>query len=434
MRLTRIFVMRQLPQLTRSAGHLNRTRRNLALGGAAALAACGLAACSAAASGGTSASSTGAISAGSQVKLMVIGDLQTPVQALPQIATGAQAAASQVNAAGGVNGHKIEILSCNTQGDPNVSAACARSAVSQGVSAVVGLESLTSTSVLPVLQAASIPSIGTTDINPADHTSPVSFPIDSSAVQLTGEIVTMAGWDTCKHPALLYDTDIDSAVRAAGLVKRLYASLTPPVAIKEVPITTTMTDLTPQVAAALSGGTDCAFTMSNSTPMLALIKAAAASGRQLKLANNAATLSGGQLAQLGSAAAGVYISSPFQLPDTPGGKQFAAAMKAADPSASADQNAESAYAGVLIFASVAKSLTSFSGTSVLHALDSAKNIDIPVLAPISSFPASGGVSAVPRVSIFTEFSYQWTGRKLVQLSPDPVDIKPYLLKYAFGSD
>jgi hypothetical protein len=71
---------------------------------------------------------------------------------------------------------------------------------------------------------------------------------------------------------------------------------------------------------------------------------------------------------------------------------------------------------------------------VLHALDSAKNIDVPVLAPISSFPASGGVSAVPRVSIFTEFSYQWTGSKLVQFSPDPVDIKPYLLKYAFGSD
>jgi ABC-type branched-subunit amino acid transport system substrate-binding protein len=389
-----------------------------------------LAACS---SSGRNVALSSSNGSGSVIKLMVIADLETPVQALPQIETGAQAAASKVNAAGGVDGHKIEILSCNTQGNPNVSASCARAAVSDHVAAVVGLLSLTSSSVIPILQAAGIPSIGTTDINPSDHTSPVSYPIDSSAVQLVGEVVAMPGWNVCQHPAMLYDTDIDSAVRAADLMKRLYASLTPAVTAKLVPITTSMTDYTPQIAAALSGGTDCAWTASNSTPMLALIKAVAASGQKVKLANNAATLSGSQLQQLGTTAKDVYISSEFELPGTSAGNQFAAAMRETDSSSSQDQNAESAYASVLIFAATAKSLTSFSGTNVMHALNTATNIDVPVLAPINSFPASGGVAAVPRVTIFTEYAYQWTGSKLIQLSAKPIDVKPYLLKYDFGS-
>ncbi len=133
-------------------------RRSLALY-VAGLLAVSLAACSSqsggsatSASGGSGASAS--VTTGSAIKLMVIADLETPVQALPQIVTGAQAAANQVNAAGGVNGRKIEILSCNTQGNPNVSASCAREAVSDHVAAVVGLLSITSSSVIPILAAA----------------------------------------------------------------------------------------------------------------------------------------------------------------------------------------------------------------------------------------------------------------------------------------
>jgi ABC-type branched-subunit amino acid transport system substrate-binding protein len=360
---------------------------------------------------------------------MVIGDIQTPVQALPQIVTGAQAAAKKLNAAGGIAGHQITILSCNTQGDPNVSAACARSAVSDHVSAVVGMLALTSASIVPILQAANIPVLGSFDINSVDHISPVSFPFDSSAVQLVGEIVAMPGWQSCKHPAMLYDSDLDSAARAAVVMKKIYAALNPPVQAKIVPITTTTTNFTAQIATLLSGGTDCAWTGSTPTPMLSLIKAVAASGQNVKLGNNASTLTAAQLQQLGAAGKGVYISSSFQLPSTPAGDAFAQAMTSINAKAQDDQDAEGSYAAVLILAAVGKSLTNFSGPSVLAALNAAQNIDVGVLPLIKSFPANGGVASIPRVSIFGEYDYEWDGSALHITSTTPVDVEPYLLKY-----
>ncbi|WP_459986149.1 ABC transporter substrate-binding protein [Nocardioides sp. AN3] len=363
------------------------------------------------------------------IKLMVIGDLETPVQALPQLVVGAKAAAHEIDAAGGVNGHKITIMSCNTQGDPNISASCARKAVSERVSAVVGLLSLTSTSIMPILEAAKIPAIGTTDINPVDHTSPVSFPLNSSTVQLVAEVVSMPGWDACKHPAMLFDSDLDSASRAAKTFENLYKSLPMPVNAKTVPVTLSMTDFRAQIATLLDGGTDCAWTASTAAPVLALVKSVASSGRNVKLATNAATLSGDDLRGLGVAAKNLYVASAFKLPGTPDGNKFATSMDGIDKSASKDQNAQSAYASVQIFAAVSKGLSDFSAAKVLDALNSAKDINVGVLAPISGFPANGGVSWIPRVSIFQEFEYQWDGSALSLLSPTPLDVKPFLLKY-----
>jgi Periplasmic binding protein len=70
----------------------------------------------------------------SKVKLMVITDVASAALALPQVVTGAQAAVNRINAAGGVNGHQLQLLSCNSQANPNDAAACAREAVADKVS------------------------------------------------------------------------------------------------------------------------------------------------------------------------------------------------------------------------------------------------------------------------------------------------------------
>ena len=49
-----------------------------------------------------------------------------------------RAAARAINAAGGVNGHPLVVDSCNDQGDPNLSATCARKMVSDHVVATFG--------------------------------------------------------------------------------------------------------------------------------------------------------------------------------------------------------------------------------------------------------------------------------------------------------
>lgn len=52
----------------------------------------------------------------------------------------------------------------------------------------------------------------------------------------------MPGWDACKHPAMLFDSDLDSASRAAKTFENLYKSLPMPVNAKTVPVTLSMTD------------------------------------------------------------------------------------------------------------------------------------------------------------------------------------------------
>jgi hypothetical protein len=98
-------------------------------------------------------------------------------------------------------------------------------------------------------------------------------------------------------------------------------------------------------------------------------------------------------------------------------------MTAVDPKAVQDDAAEGAYTGVLIFAQVAKSLTDFSGSTVLNALNTAKNIDVGTIAPIPSFPANGGIPGKPRIVITQMYSYVFDNNNFKLVSPTPVDVK-----------
>ena len=75
-------------------------------------------------------------SGGSPIKVMMVGTISSEAFSFPETVNAAQALADQTNAAGGINGHKIQILTCNDQIDPAVAAACGRKAVADHVSAV----------------------------------------------------------------------------------------------------------------------------------------------------------------------------------------------------------------------------------------------------------------------------------------------------------
>ena len=133
---------------------------------------------------------------------MLEGAISGPVYALPEMVTGAQAAVNRVNSEGGVKGHKLQLISCDDQGNPNNDANCGREAVSDGVVAVVGGLSVYDDQFIPPLQAANIPYIGSSDIEPADHTSPVSFPINASVVDYHGTAAQLARRG-CKQAAVV---------------------------------------------------------------------------------------------------------------------------------------------------------------------------------------------------------------------------------------
>src|SRR5438034_11765619 len=92
--------------------------------------------------------------AAAPVKIFVLAPVATPIQNYPDAQAGAQAAAAAINKAGGIKGRQIEITFCNTQSQANVAVGCARQAVDDKATAVVGHISTLSTLEEPILQQA----------------------------------------------------------------------------------------------------------------------------------------------------------------------------------------------------------------------------------------------------------------------------------------
>jgi hypothetical protein len=139
----------------------------------------------------TAATPVGAGSASADpVKVMVIGDLtsQSAGFTVPEIVPAAKAALRKVP--------NVEILSCDSKGDPAVGEACGKKAVDAQVDAVIlgfgqGMGD--------VLAAAGIPVVG----NPPNATAPNSFPTISSFALYPANGVALAK-SGCKRLGILY--------------------------------------------------------------------------------------------------------------------------------------------------------------------------------------------------------------------------------------
>jgi hypothetical protein len=104
----------------------------------------------------------------------------TPALDDSEIAANVEAAAKQVNDAGGIHGRKLEIIPCNNQLDPNVHMTCIRKAIDEKVVAVVGSVSFFP-NVYPALEKAGIAWLGGFGILKEELNSPISFPVTSGS-------------------------------------------------------------------------------------------------------------------------------------------------------------------------------------------------------------------------------------------------------------
>ncbi|GLX11158.1 ABC transporter substrate-binding protein [Microbispora sp. NBRC 16548] len=161
-------------------------------------------------------------SAGSDgaIKLMNITAVNSPLQNYPDVKAGADAAVKAINAKGGINGKKIDLLFCNTNSDPNQALSCARQAVSEKVAAVVGYTDTFSSQALPVLEKANIPAIGLMPRgNAIELNSAASYPFEGgSAGSSTAAPYGLKGEGATTVVSVV--ADVPSAVANAELTKK----------------------------------------------------------------------------------------------------------------------------------------------------------------------------------------------------------------------
>jgi branched-chain amino acid transport system substrate-binding protein len=91
---------------------------------------------------------------------------------------------SSVNDEGGINGHKVKVISLDDQGNPTIALQDAKELVEQDHAiAVVGVATNAGTSVYPYLQTAGMPVIGTSASDPASDN--LFYPVGPTAAVLT---------------------------------------------------------------------------------------------------------------------------------------------------------------------------------------------------------------------------------------------------------
>ena len=164
------------------------------------------------ASGGTSTTATASQSGGGQPgpgvngKVITVGgiyDETGPVDATVERDT-VRSYFDLVNAQGGVNGYKFQLIDCDSKYDPSSAHQCAQKLISQGVLAIVGWLSLSGEQAeTTYLTGQGVPIIGGLGV-PSEYSSPLSYPTTPSLVTAGTALGTHAGQVGLKKPGVIF--------------------------------------------------------------------------------------------------------------------------------------------------------------------------------------------------------------------------------------
>jgi len=204
---------------------------------------------------GTAAASAASTLKGTPLSVMTIASVDYNGPTYKNILATAQVAGDWINAHGGINGHPVNVTTCDEQGDPTRTASCGRTAIQDHDVAVIGSFTFNGNAIIPELAAAHISWFGICCAAASiEFTSPDVQQLGDDLTTAPGLAVKMVQ-DGCKHMALvelntgstqLGETIVENALKAAG---------GPPLA-KIVKVPLTAQDYSPEVAQATSG-TDC---------------------------------------------------------------------------------------------------------------------------------------------------------------------------------
>jgi ABC-type branched-subunit amino acid transport system substrate-binding protein len=361
-----------------------------------------------------SASSGGA--SGSPIKVMVIGPFNAPVAAVPQVGAGGQAAGDAINAAGGVNGHKVDVILCDDQENPNKSAECAHQAVSDHVTAVVGYL-LFGPQVVPVLQAAGIPLVGTQLITPQEMTSPDSYPLQGGsalAYYALGRYVVSSG---SKNVSILYD-DQPAALFPTGFMKKGVVAAGGTVT-SDVGFTEGSPDFAPYIAKALQGSKPqaiiCGCSGSDLQPFVTAARQAGFTG---VLGTSSIAVNNKNLSAIGAQANGLIGIATEKLP-TDGQTAFTAAMAKYESSAVVDELGFTTWNAVQGVAAALKGASGTDATSLTAALKSASALKFGTALPAINLSKPGPFPGYPRIFNTAVWPYKVSDGTLKRIGTTP---------------
>jgi ABC-type branched-subunit amino acid transport system substrate-binding protein len=352
---------------------------------------------------------------------MASGILQTAAANFVESVNGAQAAAEAINKAGGVNGHPIEIISCNDNLNANDAVGCVRKAVSEKVVAYAGGVEPFDSAVFPFLERAKIPYVGPiTAQNPFPSHSEYSFPLEGESTVMQAESGTLA----VKHggPRVVIVQLSDSPASIVGgtyAINAVTASGGTVAKVLSVSVTTTnWSSYAAQIMNAKPDGVTCSCSPQNTPGLLKALRQAGFTG---PLTEPATEFLVNDIKNLGSTAGKVYLASTLRSPDVddPGVKAFLDEMTASQPSSALrDATSELSWLAVHVIADVLTDQKGTTSAELIKGLQTSPGLKGHGLIPDGvTWAKAGPIARAPRIPTNSVIDYQWDGSKLVEIPP-----------------
>lgn len=331
---------------------------------------------------------------------MVIAPFTLAVQPSKANYDAVRIQAALQNAKGGINGHKINVIGCDDQTNPNVAAQCAKQAVQDHVVALLGVFTLVSANIWPTVNAAGIPEIGLVQYGAGDMTSPNAWPLTAPAPVFNGSamgyLATVKG---CKRIAdVQANTGADTAVPLA-LDKEATANTGAQyVGPFLTPVTQGFADA-PAIARSIVSKADCA-NVSAGQNGITLIKAILQQDPNFKISANELAVPGDWPTQLGSQASALNTIGGL-APDTskaPGVVSYLTNMKEQAPGDPLSDFSKLAWASWYAFAQVASGINGpITAQSVTAALGKATAVNTQGITAPVDFTKPTPINSITRI-------------------------------------
>lgn len=367
---------------------------------------------------------------GDPIKVGQIVPIEAPGLGSVTYAESTVASVKAFNDRGGVNGRPLELLQCDSKGDPNTEVDCVNKMISDG--AVATLADFTPASAeasSKLLFDAGIARVGLNPVNMADFTATnVYTPFSGSLLNLYGMIDILVAQGKTKLS--LMRPDLPVTAQLVGL-------LTPAVQAKgaeivnDVAVGAGATDYTQFIAAAERNDAQGVIMALGATDANPIAQAFEQLQSKLTFALGTAGFTQADLQDLGTFATSSTYTSPTPAPssstdDFPGLKDFLADMEKSGKDELKTENltgdAVNPWLSVRAFGEVAKGLTDINAKTVWSGFENAEKIDMAGLIPAWTPGAVEPFGIFQRVSNSMMYKMTFDGDVLVT-DPTQYDLR-----------
>lgn len=417
------------------------------------LAACGSSSSSSSAGASTSAAAASSSStaapassggSGGTIKIGTMIPLTGPGLNYPDWLSGAKASVAAINAAGGVNGSKIDLIECDDQNSPNQALACARQLVSDHVAIIAGGLSLFGTQVAQVLKPSGMSWFGALPITIPEGQLPNLYPFEAGYLGDYGPTASFAKNDGAKSLAGFVLQGATGAGAAQALQEGAKKAGIPYKGTVELPITAS--DFAPYVQKLQALHADAVGTQLAAAQFLLFLQASSQAGAKYHMYQPAVGIAPNIFKTLGksdpilsqvTAVASVPPPDPAIESGYPGIKQYLSDIQSYEQS-SHDPHATPEYetAGSIIswvimqyVAQIAKTVpsgTPVSQASFQAALDKTGPLGGSLGPAWNPPPPAGPLAGAPRATNLYEWAWALKTGSYTLSQPKPISAEQAL--------